>query len=146
MRHFFRLAKVYRAWAFYRQQLMVDAYEKGHPIIRHMIINFPNSIAVHNANLTYQQFMLGSELLVAPVTTKNATFAEVFLPLHTEWIHVWTNKTMQGWRGTSTMERNSSNLISISCFRERPVRQCHCPFRSALCSLSIYINSGKTIC
>lgn len=96
MHHFFRFAKVYRAWAFYRQQLMVEAYEKGYPIIRHMIVNYPNFTAVHNANLTYQQFMLGSELLVAPVTAEKNLHVELFLPQDTEWIHVWTNTTITG--------------------------------------------------
>jgi alpha-glucosidase (family GH31 glycosyl hydrolase) len=96
MHHFFRFAKVYRAWAFYRQQLMVEAYEKGYPIIRHMIVNYPNFTAVHNANLTYQQFMLGSELLVAPVTAEKDLHVELFLPQDTEWIHVWTNTTITG--------------------------------------------------
>ena len=77
---------------------MVEAYEKGYPIIRHMIVNYPDSTAVHNANLTYQQFMLGSELLVAPVTAEKDSYVELFLPQNTEWIHVWTNMTITGLR------------------------------------------------
>ena len=102
LQHFFKMAVVFESWGFYRQQLMEEAAEKGWPVARHMMLVFPHNPKVFELSeeLKYQ-FMLGTELLVAPVLqpfnpTGLVPFARVFLPVNTEWVHVWTNKVYHG--------------------------------------------------
>lgn len=95
MKHFFRMSRVYNSWKFYRNALLKEAAEYGWPIARHMILVFPGNDAVHFENLKYQ-YMIGSELLVAPVVTKGETKVSVFLPRNINWIHVWSNTTYPG--------------------------------------------------
>ena len=81
---------------------MEEAAEKGWPVARHMMLVFPHNYKMFELSeeLKYQ-FMLGTELLVAPVLqpfnpTGLVPFARVFLPADTEWVHVWTNKVYHG--------------------------------------------------
>ena len=65
--HFFNMTVVFQSWAFYRKTLMEEAYKMGWPVARHMFLVFPNnSVAYTNPHIRFQ-FMLGTELLVAPV-------------------------------------------------------------------------------
>lgn len=89
-KHFARNAKIYSAWYFYRKQLMQDAAQKGYPICRPLFLEFPNDANTYN--LKYQ-FMLGSELLVAPVTDPNKTTVNVYLPIG-NWVNIWTNQVI----------------------------------------------------
>ena len=45
-----------------------------------------------------KQYMLGSEMLVAPQYSKSesAFYVRVFLPSGLDWVHVWTNVTYRG--------------------------------------------------
>lgn len=102
LQHFFRMAVVFQCWDFYREQLMKEASENGWPVARHMLLVFPNNLKVFemSEDLKYQ-FMLGTELLVAPVlqpfdTTGLVPSVKVFLPANTDWVHVWTNNHYQG--------------------------------------------------
>jgi len=66
--------------------------ETGCPMIRHMFLEFPGDTETYNCEY---QYMLGSEMIVAPVTEENATSKEVYLP-EGEWIYFWTNESYQG--------------------------------------------------
>ncbi|XP_057547685.1 uncharacterized protein LOC130826148 isoform X2 [Amaranthus tricolor] len=92
--HFARFAKVYKAWKFYRIQLVKEASEKGLPVCRHLFLHYPEDEYVQT--LTYQQFLVGSEILVAPVLDKGKKEAKVYFPLKEDescsWIHIWTGK------------------------------------------------------
>jgi len=66
--------------------------ETGCPMIRHMFLEFPGDAETYNCEY---QYMLGSELIVAPVTEEDATTKEVYLP-EGEWIYYWTNESYQG--------------------------------------------------
>ncbi len=104
-KHFARNAKIYRAWYFYRKQLMDEAAQKGHPICRPLFLEYPYDINTYN--LSYQ-FMVGSELLIAPVVDQNKTSINVYLP-NGNWVNVWTNQiinsTGQNFTVTSLSDR-----------------------------------------
>ena len=85
---FARFAKVYKALSSYRKQLMQEAYEKGYPLVRHMMLHYPNDPNVYD--LTYQ-WMLGSEFIVAPVTNKYDSYVRLYLPAG-HWVNAWTNE------------------------------------------------------
>ena len=73
---------------------MEEAEHSGWPVVRHMMLVYPNNTMMY---LRYQ-FMLGTELLVAPVHEKIDLFDEIrlFLPEKTSWIHVWTGMKYTG--------------------------------------------------
>ncbi|HNR90017.1 MAG TPA: alpha-glucosidase [Spirochaetota bacterium] len=91
---FTRFAKVFRALGFYRAELMRDAEAKGWPLVRHMLLHYPNDPAAYD--LKYQ-FMLGADFIVAPVVDKRAESVRCYLPAG-EWVHVWTGASCNaGW-------------------------------------------------
>lgn len=89
---FSRFAKVYAALSFYRKALMQEAAEFGHPLVRHPFLHYPKDPVA--SDLKYQ-WMLGSEILVAPVTKPGEVQVNVYIP-GGSWIHVWTEKEYRG--------------------------------------------------
>lgn len=90
--HFARFSKVYKAWKFYRIQLVKEAAEKGLPVCRHLFLHYPDDEHVHK--LSYQQFLVGTEILVVPVLDKGKKHVKAYFP-ETEsfsWQHIWTGK------------------------------------------------------
>jgi len=88
--HFCRFAWVYKAWAFYRKRLVREAAETGLPVVRHPFIHYPDDPNVHS--ISHQQFMIGSELMVAPVLDPGADQVNVYLPAG-RWVHLWTGES-----------------------------------------------------
>lgn len=86
LQQYLRMARVFRAWSFYRRQLMEEAASTGVPVRRHMRIEFPMIDPSLDVAL---QFMIGSAILVAPVVTPDATTVDAFLPAGTSWQLVW---------------------------------------------------------
>ncbi len=87
--HFARFSKLYAALAPYRAQLMEEAAAKGYPLIRHPYLHFPDDRTLQRYEY---QFMLGSELMIAPVLDPGVDEMSVYLPAG-EWVHLWTGKT-----------------------------------------------------
>jgi sulfoquinovosidase len=88
LRHFSRFAKVYAAWRPYRMELVKEASETGLPVVRHPYIHYPNDPEV--LGLEYQ-FMVGPELMVAPVLDPGRDNVEIYLPAG-KWVHLWTGE------------------------------------------------------
>lgn len=84
--HFALIAKVYKALADYRKELMQEAFEHGYPLVRHPMLHYPDDPAVYD--LEYQ-WMLGSEFMVAPIVEQGKVANRVYLPAG-EWVHVWS--------------------------------------------------------
>jgi alpha-D-xyloside xylohydrolase len=66
----------------YIRSLMKDAHEKGDPVIRPMIYEFPQD---KNCTELYDQFMFGPDLLTAPVVELHAKQRSVYLPAGAKW-------------------------------------------------------------
>jgi alpha-glucosidase len=88
LRHFSRFAEVYVAWKPYRTELVREAAETGLPVVRHPFVHYPHDPEVHG--LDYQ-FMVGSELMVAPVLDPGEDAVEVYLPAG-RWVHLWSGR------------------------------------------------------
>ncbi len=94
MDHFARFTRVYRALGFYRRLLFQEAQERGWPVVRHLWLHYPND---PQAMAVDDQFLLGSEILVAPIKNKCWTpwwcpyNKEVYLPAG-QWVHLWSGK------------------------------------------------------
>lgn len=87
--HFARFAKLYTALAPYREQLMEEAAQSGHPMIRHPYLHFPEDRVLQEYEF---QFMLGADFMVAPVLDPDVDTMEVYLPSG-RWTHVWSGET-----------------------------------------------------
>jgi alpha-glucosidase len=89
-REFDYYAKLYHSLFFYRQQLAREASRTGLPMVRHLFIHYPE--IRETWSLDSGQFMLGSELIVAPVLEPQSNSVEVFLP-HGTWVDLWTQQS-----------------------------------------------------
>jgi alpha-glucosidase len=88
LEHFAKFAKFYASLADYREILMKEASETGTPLVRHMLLEYPNDPAAWKQSL---QFMLGPDVLVAPVSVKGSKTAKVYIPAG-EWVHLFSGQ------------------------------------------------------
>lgn len=89
--HFARMAKVYRALAFYRKALVDEAARTGHPLARHPFLEFPGDPNTYD--LKYQ-FLFGSELMVAPVLDPGMASVVAYLPKG-DWVGLWSERVFK---------------------------------------------------
>jgi alpha-glucosidase len=85
--HTARFAKVYKGLASYRKRHVAAAAAQGYPLTRHLFLHYPDDRNTYG--LRYQ-YLLGPDLLVAPVMDKGATSLEVYWPEGAEWVDLWT--------------------------------------------------------
>ncbi len=76
----------------YNYTLAWQARTTGLPFMRAMWLHYPNDTMVSNM---YDQFLWGSDLLIAPVYKKGAVTRNVYLPKGT-WYNWWTNEQLPG--------------------------------------------------
>jgi alpha-glucosidase len=85
--HTARFARVYKGLADYRKRHVAAAAGRGYPLTRHLFLHYPDDPNTHG--LRYQ-YLLGPDLLIAPVVDKGATSVEVYFPEGAEWVDLWT--------------------------------------------------------
>jgi alpha-glucosidase (family GH31 glycosyl hydrolase) len=90
---FTRWSKIYAALFEYRKTLVAEAAETGLPVVRHPFIHYPADPQTWKIN--HQQFMLGPDFMIAPVTDPGADKVTLYLPAG-EWVHVWSGQTYTG--------------------------------------------------
>lgn len=90
---FARWAKVYAALFPYRKALAQEAAQSGMPMVRHPFLLYPQDS--HTWDISYQEFFLGPDFLIAPVTEAGQTRVQVYLPAG-EWIHLWSGAALKG--------------------------------------------------
>ena len=86
-------SKVYAALFEYRQTLVQEAAETGLPVVRHPFIHYPDD--PETWKITHEEFMLGTDFLIAPVTDEGATEVSAYLPAGS-WVHLWSGETYPG--------------------------------------------------
>jgi alpha-glucosidase (family GH31 glycosyl hydrolase) len=69
-------------------------YKTGLPLMRALVLHYQNDENVYNIT---DQYLLGENLLVCPVTTKGAQTRTIYLPQGT-WYNYWTGKPVAGGR------------------------------------------------
>lgn len=89
---FARSAKIFAALAPYRQQLMEEAARSGMPLMRPLWLHYPDDPAGQQA--LPRSFLLGDQLLVAPVLEPGVSELEVLLPAGS-WVHLWSGRTLR---------------------------------------------------
>ncbi len=90
--HFARFGRVFALLAPYRQVLMQQAATRGYPVVRPLFLHFPGEQTTYEIS---QQFLLGPDLLVAPVVDPGKTTWRVYLPGGVAWQHLWTGQVYE---------------------------------------------------
>jgi alpha-glucosidase len=90
--HFRKFTYVHCALMNDFMTLAAEAETSGAPIVRHLMLVFPNDAETWNIS---DQFMIGDSLLVAPVTEQGARSRSVYFPAGT-WYNVWTGDPLEG--------------------------------------------------
>jgi alpha-glucosidase (family GH31 glycosyl hydrolase) len=93
----------------YTRSYAYKATQTGMPIMRAMILAYPDDTSVFD---TWNQYMFGGEILVAPVTTAGATSRSVYLPAG-KWLN-YNDKSTISTGGTSVTA--SAPLATIPLF------------------------------
>jgi len=88
LEHFAHFAKVFSALADYRKELFIDAEERGYPVVRHPVLHYENDDYFKSMTHDNIQFMLGADIMVAPVLNVGTEAVVVHLP-EGEWISFW---------------------------------------------------------
>jgi alpha-D-xyloside xylohydrolase len=80
----------------YVMEQMAAASATGVPPMRALFLEFPDEAAAWEVR---DQFMLGPDVLVAPVIEEGAREREVYLPTGASWLDAWTGKPVgeSGW-------------------------------------------------
>ncbi|MFD1957676.1 glycoside hydrolase family 31 protein [Paenibacillus thailandensis] len=81
-------------WMPHLYNLFRDAAETGLPVMRPLLLEYPADPNV--ANLS-DQFLLGEDVLVAPVFRPDTDYRAVYLP-EGVWIDYWTGEALEGGR------------------------------------------------
>lgn len=92
MSFFARFANIHFKLSNYFKFLNEEATNKGLPVIRALLLDYPTD------TLTYKikdEFLLGDDMLVAPVLSKSAKSRDVYFP-DDVWINVWTQEEIHG--------------------------------------------------
>jgi alpha-glucosidase (family GH31 glycosyl hydrolase) len=94
-----RALEVYRFYAKLRMQLVPylaeqarRSVESGRPLMRALFFDHPGDGAIWEHPYEY---LLGDDLLVAPVVTEGATARDVYLP-QGRWVDLWTGDETDG--------------------------------------------------
>ena len=77
----------------YLRDLMQAAHEKGTPVMRTLFYEFPNDSQCWDIE---DQYMFGSDILVAPVMEAGLTLRAVYLPAGVKWKNAWTDEKYEG--------------------------------------------------
>lgn len=94
----------------YLKTIFREAHEDGSPLLRAMFYEFPEDEKCWNV---YDQYMFGSEYLVAPILSLNTFAREVYLP-EGKWIDIRDGKEYEG--GQTVLAE--APLESIPVFRK----------------------------
>ncbi|MFM8830413.1 MAG: glycoside hydrolase family 31 protein [Spartobacteria bacterium] len=111
----------YRLRPYILEQMRL-AHEKGTPPMRPMFFDFPNDEKAYEPE---DAFLLGPDLLVAPVGEQGALSRDVYLPEGARWVNVWTGEEIEGGRSVCAdaplnripvFARSGSEVIG--CFKD----------------------------
>ena len=72
--------------------LMNQAEKEGTPFTRALLLHFPEDATARRQD---SEFMLGENILVAPVFKKGSETRAVYLPGPAEWTHLWTGEVFE---------------------------------------------------
>ena len=80
----------------YLYALFREHEEMGAPVMRPLWFEYPEDFNTYNPSPPSDQFLLGRDLLVAPVLTQGAVKRSVYFPKGDAWVDWWTGRRHQG--------------------------------------------------
>ena len=86
------ISRLHFALEPYFAHLETHAAEHGHPVVRHLFIHCPSDPNTYQLN---DQFLLGEDLLVCPVTEEGALEINRYFPVGT-WQSIWNGEIIKG--------------------------------------------------
>lgn len=90
--HLASMTRLYKHLKPYLKAAVTENASKGMPVQRPLFMHYEDD--AESYNIQYQ-YLLGRDLLVAPVYKQGATSWEVYLP-EDQWIHVWSGRKFSG--------------------------------------------------
>lgn len=91
-----RLTRMHTALAPYMTDCMAENTRCGLPVMRPLFLASPHSPEAYDRDL--YEYLLGSDVLVAPVVREGELARSVWLPAG-DWVHLWTGKLCApGWQ------------------------------------------------
>lgn len=97
LEHFAKFSRIHAKLVPYLKHAVQEYTDTGVPVIRHPYLHYeadPLLHAIKPRSLQYE-YLLGKDLLVAPVYTKGAKQRKLYLPKD-HWIHLWSGKEFHG--------------------------------------------------
>ncbi len=91
--HFARMARIFAALFDYRKRLVREASERGWPVVRPLFFHYPEDTRTYAIH--FEQFLLGSDILVAPVLDPGAVTKKLYLPKGS-WVNLWSGESATG--------------------------------------------------
>ena len=91
--HFAKMTRIYAHLAPYLRRLSQEASETGLPVQRPLFLHFEDDAETYAIQTSY---LLGPDLLVAPVIAPGKSEWTTWLPAGAEWVHVWSGKVHAG--------------------------------------------------
>lgn len=89
--HFARMSRVYTSLESYIKAAVQENTQRGIPVMRPLFLHYEKDETCYNIQY---QFLLGRDLLVAPVYEEGKRNHSVYLP-EDNWVHLWTGKEYQ---------------------------------------------------
>ena len=90
-----KMSRVHAALKPYLQSLDRENHSRGVPVLRPLFFHYDGE---EDFTESYE-YLLGRNILIAPVLKQGATSREVHLPAD-DWVHLWTGQAYQGGRHT----------------------------------------------
>lgn len=85
--HFALCSRIYKGLAPYRKRLVAEASARGFPLCRHLFLHYPDDPNTHDIRY---QFLLGRDMLVAPVLDKGVASVDLYFPPGDQWTDLWS--------------------------------------------------------
>ncbi len=91
--HFARMTRMHRHLAPYLRALSAEAAATGLPLQRPLFLHFEDDRDAYGEQTSY---LLGTDLLIAPVIEAGADRRRAYLPAGARWQHLWSGKEWPG--------------------------------------------------
>ncbi|TMW71505.1 glycoside hydrolase family 31 protein [Alteribacter natronophilus] len=98
-------------WMPQLYKLFRDASVTGVPVMRPLVLEYPEDPATFNLS---DQFMIGENVIVAPITAPDTFHRAVYLP-EGNWVNYWTEEVIEGGRHILT----EADLETLPVFVKR---------------------------
>lgn len=92
LKHFERMTKIHYMLKPYIKEALIENADYGIPVMRPLFLNYEEDKNLYDLKYEY---MLGDDLIVAPVYESSKNTWKAYLP-QGNWVHLWSNKEYDG--------------------------------------------------